>query len=60
LTKAIFEKNVTRLDTFARVMSKSREFGVSGHCLVLRQKGDVLVVDVLKVEVQMGRPGSFY
>jgi hypothetical protein len=34
LPKAIFEKNVTRLDTFARVMSESREFGASGHCLV--------------------------
>ena len=33
--KAIFEKNVTRLDTFARVMSESHEFEVSGHCLLL-------------------------
>ena len=33
LPKAIFEKNVTRLDTFTRVMSESREFGSSGHCL---------------------------
>ncbi len=33
LPKAIFEKNVTRLDKFARVMGESREFGVSGHCL---------------------------
>jgi hypothetical protein len=33
LPKAIFEKNVTRLDTFARVMSESRKFGASGHCL---------------------------
>ena len=32
--KAIFEKNVTRLDKFARVMGESREFGASGHCLV--------------------------
>ncbi len=32
--KAIFEKNVTRLDTFARVIRHSREFGASGHCLV--------------------------
>jgi hypothetical protein len=31
--KGLFEKNVTRLDTFARVMSESREFGASGHCL---------------------------
>ncbi len=31
--KAIFEKNVTRLDTFARVIRHSREFGASGHCL---------------------------
>jgi hypothetical protein len=28
-----FLKNVTRLDTFPRVMSESREFGESGHCL---------------------------
>ncbi len=28
--KAIFEKNVTRLDTFARVIRHSREFGASG------------------------------
>jgi hypothetical protein len=32
---AIFEKNVTRLATFARVIRHSREFGASGHCLVL-------------------------
>ena len=31
--KAIFEKNVTRLDTFARVIRHFREFGASGHCL---------------------------
>ncbi len=36
--KAIFEKNVTRLDTFARVIRHSREFGASGHCLVFRLK----------------------
>jgi hypothetical protein len=30
---AIFEKNVTRLATFARVIRHSREFGASGHCL---------------------------
>ncbi len=35
--KAIFEKNVTRLNTFARVMSESREFGASGHCLGFTQ-----------------------
>ncbi len=34
LPRAIFEKNVTRLDTFARVIRYSREFGASGHCLV--------------------------
>jgi hypothetical protein len=32
--KAISGKNVTRLDTFARVIHHSREFGASGHCLV--------------------------
>ncbi len=31
--KAIFKKNVTCLDTFARVMSESHKFGASGHCL---------------------------
>jgi hypothetical protein len=31
--KAIFEKNVTRLATFARVIRHSCEFGASGHCL---------------------------
>jgi hypothetical protein len=30
---AIFEKNVTRLDTFARVIRHFREFGASSHCL---------------------------
>ena len=34
LPKAIFEKNVTRLVKFARVLSESREFGASGHCLI--------------------------
>jgi hypothetical protein len=34
---AIFEKNVTRLDTFARVIHHFREFGASGHCLVIIQ-----------------------
>jgi hypothetical protein len=33
LPKAIFEKNVTRLAAFARVIRHSREFGASGHCL---------------------------
>jgi hypothetical protein len=33
--KAIFEKNVTRLDKFAGVIGESREFGASGHCLVI-------------------------
>jgi hypothetical protein len=31
--KAIFEKNVTRLAKFARVIRNSRKFGASGHCL---------------------------
>jgi hypothetical protein len=35
LPKAIFEKNVTRIATFARVICHSREFGASGHCLVI-------------------------
>ncbi len=35
LPKAILEKNVTCPDTFARVMSESREFGASGHCLII-------------------------
>jgi hypothetical protein len=39
-----FEKNVTRLDTFAR---ESREFGASGHCLCRTQ--DSLEVKVMKV-----------
>jgi hypothetical protein len=34
LPKAIFEKNVTRLDKFAQVTCESREFGVSGHSLI--------------------------
>jgi hypothetical protein len=33
LTFAIFEKNVTRLDTFARVIRHFGKFGASGHCL---------------------------
>jgi hypothetical protein len=32
--KAIFEKNVTRLAKFTQVMSESREFGASSHCLL--------------------------
>ncbi len=36
--KAIFEKNVTRLDTFAQVMSESHKFGASGHCLAKTKK----------------------
>jgi hypothetical protein len=32
--KAIFDKNVTRLDTFARVIRHFRKFGASGHCLI--------------------------
>ncbi len=35
---AIFEKNVTRLTTFARVIHHSREFGASGHCLIFPPK----------------------
>ena len=34
LPKAIFEKNVTRLDTFARVIRHFHKFGASGHCLI--------------------------
>jgi hypothetical protein len=36
--KAIFEKNVTCLDTIARVIRHFREFGASGHCLSQTQK----------------------
>ncbi len=35
--EAIFEKNVTLLAKFARVTRESREFGASGHSLVLLQ-----------------------
>ncbi len=35
--KAIFDKNVTRLDTFARVIRHFRKFGASGHCLICLQ-----------------------
>jgi hypothetical protein len=31
--RPFLEKNVTTLDTFARVIRHSREFGASGHCL---------------------------
>jgi hypothetical protein len=37
LPKAISGKNVTRLDTFARVIRHSHEFGASGHCLTYTQ-----------------------
>jgi hypothetical protein len=37
LTFAIFEKNVTRLDTFARVICHFGKFGASGHCLTSLQ-----------------------
>jgi hypothetical protein len=33
-----YEKNVTRLDTLARVIHHFREFGASGHCLEKIQK----------------------
>jgi hypothetical protein len=33
--QANFEKNVTHLAKFAQVMSESREFGASSHCLIL-------------------------
>jgi hypothetical protein len=33
--KAIFEKKVTRIAKFARALSESREFGASGHCLII-------------------------
>ncbi len=36
--KAFFEKNETRLTKFARVMSKSHEFGASGHCLIVTHR----------------------
>jgi hypothetical protein len=32
---AIFEKNVTRLAKFARVLSESHKFGASGQCLIV-------------------------
>jgi hypothetical protein len=36
-TFAIFEKNVTRLDTFVRVIRHFGKFGASGHCLIIIQ-----------------------
>ncbi len=54
---AIFEKNVTRLATFARVIRHSRKFGASGHCLVFLQiteqnKIDVFVAIKLKTNFE--------
>ena len=34
----VFEKNVTRLDTFARVIRHFGEFGASGHCLIVTHR----------------------
>jgi hypothetical protein len=42
-TFAIFEKNVTHLDTFARVIRHFGKFGASGHCLVFTQKVSVSI-----------------
>ncbi len=42
--KAILDKNVTRLDKFARVMCESREFGASGHSLVLILFWDIKLI----------------
>jgi hypothetical protein len=39
-TFAIFEKNVTRLETFAQEIRHFGEFGASGHCLVNLQNFD--------------------
>ncbi len=44
LTFDIFEKNVTRLDTFARVIRHFGEFGASGHCLSIIQTGKFFVL----------------
>ncbi len=44
--KAIFEKNVTRLDTFARVIRHSGEFGASDHCLDLLQN-DIVTLTII-------------
>jgi hypothetical protein len=35
--RRVFEKNVTRLDKFARVIRHFGEFGASGHCLIILQ-----------------------
>ena len=40
------KKNVTRLDTFARVIRHFREFGASGHCLVKLQIMTLLLIDL--------------
>ena len=39
-TLATFEKNMTRLDTFARVIRQFGKFGAIGHCLGRRPRGD--------------------
>ncbi len=43
-TFATFEKNVTRLDTFAQVICQFGEFGASGHCLEKLQKKKMRVL----------------
>ncbi len=40
--KAVFDKNVTRLDTFARVIRHFCKFGPSGHCLIYFQVGNIV------------------
>jgi hypothetical protein len=45
--KAIFEKNVTRLAKFARVICESRKFGASSHCLIWSNKLIPLVRDIV-------------
>jgi hypothetical protein len=40
IRQRLFEKNVTRLDTFARVIRHFGEFGASGHCLSFCQIKD--------------------
>ncbi len=67
--KAIFDKNVTRFDTFARVIRHFREFGASGHCLKFLQYGQrnltfkslskkfLLVLKILNVHVKSNRSG---
>ena len=54
--KAIFEKNVTRLDKFAQVMSESREFGASGHCLVLLHFYDQIFKSLLRGYIRCPPP----